>query len=297
MFQHALLNEIIAFIAVAEFGSFTQAAESLQTTKSSTGKAIKKLEDELGIRLFNRSTRSVRLTEEGKIYLDAAKHALETINEAKSVLDSRKAEPAGRLRVNLPIGIGRTVVLELSRFTKAFPKVTVELFLSDRFEEAIEGDWDIVMRIGHLEDSGLIARKLCVLRRVLCASPSYLEKNGTPKTLQELRKHEALVFRAPGGKLRPWEFMEKGDYKSQMSPPPVAVYGDGRSLVDAAISGQGIAQIYDKALGKSLNTGELIELFPETSVVGPPVHALISSGRMVPAKTRVFIDFLMELFS
>lgn len=297
MFQHALLNELIAFIAVAEYGSFTQAAESLHTTKSSTGKAIQKLEAALGIKLFNRSTRSVRLTEEGHIYLDAAKNAVDTINEAKQLLDARKAEPAGRLRVNLPIGIGKAVVLALSTFTQAYPKVSVELSLSDRFEEAIEGNWDIVVRIGELEDSGLIARKLCDLRSVLVASPKYLARKGTPQTLSELRAHEAVLFRAPGGKLRPWMFVEKRNQMIEMSPSPVAVFSDGRTLVDAVVSGQGVAQIYDKAFGDSLENGELVELFPHLAPAGPPVNAMITIGRVMPAKTRAFLVFLTDLFA
>jgi len=294
MFQQALLNEIVAFIAVAEYGSFTLAAESLNSTKSGTGKAVKKLEVELGLKLFNRTTRSVRLTEEGRIFLDAAKHALETINEAKLLLDARKDEPAGQLRVNLPIGIGRNIVNALKEFTQAYPKVTVELSLSDRFEDAIKGEWDIVVRIGDLDDSSFIAKKLCQSKRILCASPSYLSRRGTPQTIQELRIHDAVMFRMPTGKVRTWMFKESEGKNIELSPAPLAIFGDGRTLVDAVVSGLGVGQVYDKALGPSMKNGELVELFPDKALTGPPINALIPSGRVMPAKTKVFIEFLKQ---
>ncbi|WP_444913810.1 LysR family transcriptional regulator [Microbulbifer sp. TRSA007] len=297
MFQQAHLNEIVVFIAVAEHGSFTKAAASLNSTKSGAGKAVKKLEEELGLKLFNRTTRSIRLTEEGKIFLDAAKHALETINEARLLLHARKDEPAGRLRINLPIGIGRNIVSALKGFTQLHPKVTVEVSLSDSLEDAIRGEWDVVVRIGELEDSSFIAKKICETRRILCASPEYLSQKGMPKTLEDLKEHDSLVFRAPTGKLRGWLFQEDGGPITEFSPSPLAIFRDGRTLIDAVVAGMGIAQVYDKALGFSVQNSEVVELFREKAVPGPPVSALIPSGRAMPAKTRVFIEFLKKELS
>ncbi|WP_444893921.1 LysR family transcriptional regulator [Microbulbifer sp. TRSA001] len=297
MFQQAHLNEIVVFIAVAEHGSFTKAAASLNSTKSGAGKAVKKLEEELGLKLFNRTTRSIRLTEEGKIFLDAAKHALETISEARLLLHARKDEPAGRLRINLPIGIGRNIVSALKGFTQLHPKVTVEVSLSDSLEDAIRGEWDVVVRIGELEDSSFIAKKICETRRILCASPEYLSQKGMPKTLEDLKEHDSLVFRAPTGKLRGWLFQEDGGPITEFSPSPLAIFRDGRTLIDAVVAGMGIAQVYDKALGFSVQNSEVVELFPEKAVPGPPVSALIPSGRAMLAKTRVFIEFLKKELS
>ncbi|TDF39267.1 LysR family transcriptional regulator [Alteromonadaceae bacterium M269] len=297
MFQHALLNEVIAFIAVAEHRSFTLAAESLRSTKSSTGKAVKKLEDQLGLKLFNRTTRTVRLTEEGKIFFDAAKQAIETINQAKLQLDARKDEPVGHLRVNLPLGVGRTIINALPLFTQANPKVTTELSLTDKFEGAVQGEWDIVVRIGLLDDSGFIAKKLCHLKRVLCASPEYMSRKGAPKSLLELQEHDAIAFRAPSGRIRPWIFQDASNEIIEVIPPASVTVADGRSLVDAVMSGAGIAQVYDKALGEALQRGHLIELFPDMAPGAAPLNALIPSGRDMPAKTRAFIEFLVELFN
>ena len=294
MFQQALLNEIVAFIAVAEYGSFTLAATSLNSTKSGTGKAVKKLETELGLKLFNRTTRSVRLTEEGKIFLDAAKSALETINEAKLLLDARKAEPVGRLRVNLPIGIGRNIVAALKEFTQTYPKVTLELSLTDRFEDAVQGEWDIVVRIGKLDDSSFIAKQLCETRRILCASPDYIARKGSPQSLEELRSHDAVMYRLHTGKLRSWVFKKSDGQMTEMTPPPLAIFSDGRSFIDSVIAGLGIAQTYDKALSLPMKNGDLVELLPDTAVPGAPVNALIPSGRVMPAKTKAFIEFLKK---
>ena len=297
MFQRALLNEIVAFIAVADHQSFTLAAEALNSTKSGTGKAVKKLEVELGLKLFNRTTRSVRLTEEGQIFYEATKHALNTINDAKVLLDARKDEPAGQLRVNLPIGIGRNVVHNLKHFTQKHPKVAVELSLSDRFEDAVQGNWDIVVRIGELDDSSFVAKKLCQPKRILCASPEYLAQKGTPKSPLNLEDHDVIAFRAPKGKIRPWALQENDGSISEFSPTPLAVFNDGRSLVDAVTSGLGIAQIYDIAAGPLIKEGKLVELFPEKAVSSPPINALIPSGIVMPAKTRAFINFLKAQFA
>lgn len=297
MFQHALLNELVAFIAVAEQGSFTLAAQSLGSSKSSTGKAIRKLEAELGVKLFNRSTRSVRLTEEGAIYLEAAKQAVDTINEAKILLDARRAEPEGRLRVNLPSGIGRRLILRLSEFTRSYPKVRIELSESDRFEEAIEGEWDVVIRIGELEDSSLLAKKLGVLRRVLCGSPDYLARKGTPKNFNDLKDHDGVMYRQPGSKIRSWVFKDKRNKQMEVSPAAIVVCSEGRALVDAALSGAGLAQIYDKALDPGMNNGQLVEVLADKALPGPPVNAIVPSGRRMPAKTRVFLEFLTEVYS
>lgn len=294
MFRQALLNEIVAFVAVAEYRSFTLAATALNSTKSGTGKAVKKLEVELGLKLLNRTTRSVSLTEEGKIFFDAAKSALDSINEAKQALDARKAEPVGKLRVNLPIGIGRNIISGLKAFTQAYPKVTLELSLTDQFEDAIQGDWDILVRIGELHDSSFIAKSLGTTQLILCAAPDYLNAKGTPRTLEELRNHDAILYRRPTGKLRQWS-LGKGDGSSiEMSPTPLAVFGDGRSFIDSAIAGLGIIQAYDIALVLPMRKGELVQILPDTALPGPPVSALIPSGRAMPAKTKVFIEFLQQ---
>lgn len=297
MFKNVHLNEMIAFVAVAEFGSFTLAAASLNSTKSATGKAVRKIEAELGLKLFNRTTRSVSLTEEGRIYFEAAKHALDTINDARLLLEARKDEPAGKLRVNLPNAIGRNIVSTLRVFTDKFPKVTVELSLTDRFEDAVQGEWDVVVRIGELDDSSFVAKNLGQAKRILCASPRYIEEFGSPKDLTELRNHSSVAFRTPAGKIRPWLFKDASGKTSEISISPIAVFNDGRALVDAVVSGLGVAQVYDKAVSQALKSGDMIELLPSTSISGPPVNALIPSGRVMPAKTKVFIEFLKAQLS
>jgi len=292
------LDEIAAFVAVAEDGSFTRAAERLGSTKSNVGKAVQRLEARLGTQLLQRSTRVVRLSEEGKIYLGAARMALDALAEAERALGARRAEPAGRLRVNLPAGLGRTVVLpSLTSFCARHPRVTFELGFSDRFAEAIAGDWDLVVRIGHLEDSAITARKLCTLRRILCASPDYLTRRGAPSSLRDLRDHDAVLFRGPDGRLRHWMFADGEEQVLELSPTPVLTLADGQALIDAAVCGLGIVQLYDKPAHAALAGGSLVQILPALASDGPPVHALIPAGRTMPAKTRVFLDHLVTAFA
>ncbi|MEM0912459.1 MAG: substrate binding domain-containing protein, partial [Pseudomonadota bacterium] len=193
-----------------------------------------------------------------------------------------------------PIGIGSNIIRSIREFTEQYPKVTIEVSLSDRYEDAVKGEWDIVVRIGELSDSSFVAKFLCQTKFSLCAAPSYLERKGTPQSLDALREHDAILYRLHTGKLRNWEFTrEKGD-NIQMSPNPVAIFNDGRSFIDSIISGLGIAQIYDKSVSVALEKGELVELFPEHARPGAPVNALIPSGRVMPAKTKVFIEFLKQ---
>lgn len=297
MFQNALLNEIIAFIAVAEEGSFTRAAENLRSTKSSTGKAIQKLEKHLNVKLFNRSTRSVKLTEEGQIFFDVAKKAIDSINETKQILDARKVEAVGTLRVNMPIGIGRVAVKELAKFINRYPKVKVEISLSDKFEEAIEGKWDIVVRIGKLEDTGMVAKQLCTLKRILVASPDYLDRRGAPEDLKDLRSHDAVMFLSPNGQVRQWRFANKKQGFVEKIMEPTALFHDGNSFISAVVNGIGIGQVYDKVVQDLLDDNSLVEIFPEYGIVESPVNAIVPSGRLMPKKTRVFVNFLQEIFS
>lgn len=141
-----------------------------------------------------------------------------------------------------------------------------------------------------------IAKKLCQSKRVLCASADYLNTRGVPQLLQELRIHDALMFRASSGKLRPWVFKDRRGSLTEITPNPLAILSDGRSFVDAVIAGMGIAQVYDVALGATLKEGSVVELFPKLAAYGPPINALILSGRVMPAKTRVFLEFLKTQF-
>lgn len=287
-------NEIAVFVAVAQSGSFTRAAEDLGSSKSNVGKAVQRLEARLGTKLFQRTTRAVRLTEDGETYLQAARLALDGLREAEQQLASRRSEPAGRVRIDLPAGFGRLLLPSFKALREKHPKITLEVALTDRMSDPIGEGWDVVVRIGALpEDSELTVRKLCDLRLGLYASPEYLKRMGTPNDLGELSAHDGVVFRGPGGRLRAWSLREGQDAR-EFAPQPVLVLSDGQALVEATIAGFGISQILDRVAEPYVKAGSLVHLLPDADVAGPPVHAIISLGQKMAAKTRAVVNHLAQ---
>ncbi|MDR8397069.1 MULTISPECIES: LysR family transcriptional regulator [Paraburkholderia] len=290
----APINEIAVFVAVAQTGSFTRAAEEIGSSKSNVGKAVQRLEARLGSQLFQRTTRAVRLTEDGETYLLAAQEALDGLREAEQQLASRRAEPAGRVKIDLPAGFGRLLLPSFIQLREKYPKLTVEMALTDRMSDPVGEGWDVVVRIGALpDDSEFTVRKLCDLKLGLYASPEYLARRGGVKMLAELTDHDAIVFRGPTGRLRPWTAREN-DTVREIVPHPVLVLADGQALVEAAVAGFGIAQIHDRVALPHVRAGRLVHLLPEADVNGPPVHAIISLGQKMAAKTRAVVNHLAE---
>ncbi|SAL11941.1 LysR family transcriptional regulator [Caballeronia peredens] len=290
----APINEIAVFVAVAQTGSFTRAAEEMGSSKSNVGKAVQRLEARLGTRLFQRTTRAVRLTEDGETYLRAARDALDSLREAEQQLAARRAEPVGRVKIDVPAGFGRLLLPSFIDFRAKHPKVTLEMALTDRMSDPIGEGWDVVVRIGALpEDSELTVRKLCDLRLGLYASPAYLERKGTPADIDQLSAHDAVIFRGPTGRLRPWT-LRHGTSTKDFAPQPVLVLADGQALVEAAVAGFGIAQIFDRVALPHVRAGRLVHVLPDAEVDGPPVHAIISLGQKMAAKTRAVVNHLAE---
>ena len=290
----APINEIAVFVAVAQSGSFTRAAEEIGSSKSNVGKAVQRLEARLGSQLFQRTTRAVRLTEDGETYLLAAQEALEGLREAEQQLASRRSEPAGRVKIDLPAGFGRLLLPSFILLREKYPKLTVEMALTDRMSDPVGEGWDVVVRIGALpDDSEFTVRKLCDLRLGLYASPEYLARRGDVKALAELTDHDAIVFRGPAGRLRSWTVRES-DSVREIVPHPVLVLADGQALVEAAVAGFGIAQIHDRVALPHVHAGRLVHLLPEADVDGPPVHAIISLGQKMAAKTRAVVNHLAD---
>lgn len=289
------IHDIAAFVAVAENASFTRGAEQLGTSKSNVGKAVQRLEARLSAKLFQRTTRAVRLTEDGQTYLDAARAALDGLREAEVALAARREQPAGRVRLDLPVGFGGLVIPTLPLIREQHPLVTIDFALSDRNTDAIGEGWDIVVRIGILPAEGeMTVRKLCNLRNGLYASPSYLKSRLPISSIKDLTDHEAILFRSASGKLRQWSVFEQGLMKA--IPPRIsAIVSDGRSLIDATRSGLGVAQIYDRVAHPHVLSGHLVHVLPEADIDAPPVHALIPLGRRMPPKTRVVLEHLVEL--
>ncbi|CDY77304.1 FIG000557: hypothetical protein co-occurring with RecR [Caballeronia glathei] len=290
----APINEIAVFVAVAQSGSFTRAAEEIGSSKSNVGKAVQRLEARLGTRLFQRTTRAVRLTEDGETYLLAAQGALDALREAEQQLASRRSEPVGRVKIDLPAGFGRLLLPSFIALREKHPKITLEVALTDRMSDPVGEGWDVVVRIGALpEDSELTVRKLCDLRLGLYASPAYLERRGAVKEIADLAAHDAIVFRGPAGRLRAWTLRDGNSFRD-FSPQPILVLADGQAIVEAAVEGFGITQILDRVALPYVQAGRLVHVLPDADVDGPPVHAIISLGQKMAAKTRAVVNHLAE---
>lgn len=290
----AQVQDIESFLAVAKTGSFTRAAEDLGTSKSNVGKAVQRLEKRLGTRLFQRTTRAVRLTEDGETYMLAAQAALEGLREAEQALAARRAEPIGRVRLDVPAGFGRLLLPFLATLRRRYPKVTLDMALTDRMSDPVAEGWDIVVRIGELPAEGdMTVRKLCDLRLGLYASPEYVQRKGAIHTVADLSHHDAVIFRGPTGRHRAWTVSDNGHVRDIVMEP-VLVLADGQALVDAAICGFGIAQILDRVAKPHVQAGRLVHILPASDVDGPPVHAIIPVGRRMAAKTRAVLNHLAD---
>ncbi len=291
------ISDIAVFVAVAENGSFTRAAEKLGTSKSNAGKAVNRLETHLGTRLFQRTTRTVRLTEDGQTYFQHARTALEELAGAEEALAARRSEPAGRVRMDFPAGLGRLLLPTLALVRTQYPKVTFEVSLADRQSDPVGEGWDLVVRIGELPDGGnMTVRRLCVLREGLYASPGYLQRRGQVRAPHELQGHDGAVFRGSSGSLRPWRLFHDGRI-IEVVPPSTIIFSDGQGLVDAIVAGVGIANLFDRVAAPYVASGKLSHVLPECDVAGPPVHALVPLGRRMPRKTRVVLDHLAKVLA
>lgn len=288
------LQDIATFIAVARHGSFTRAAEQLGTSKSSVGKAVQRLETRLGTKLFQRTTRAVRLTEDGQIFLEAARAAIDGLADAESVLAARRGEPVGQVRIDIAASLGMALMPGLRDLRRRHPKITLELSLNDRHSDPVKDGWDIVVRIGPLSASGdMTVRKLCELRSGLFASPRYLDGRPTIRTIDDLRGQEGVLYRTNAGLLRPW-LIRDGDGTVELVPAATVVAHDGRTLVEAIRAGLGVGQLFDRVAAPFVTAGELVPVLPQHNVLALPVHALLPVGRHMPPRTRVVLDHLAE---
>ncbi|WP_230531306.1 LysR family transcriptional regulator [Microvirga roseola] len=285
------------FVRVAALGSFSAAARALHLSQTMVTKHIAALEERLGIKLLNRSTRRLVLTEGGRSYLAACERILAEIEEAEASASLDRIEPRGTLRLNVPLTFGfRQIVPALAEFSRLYPAISVDLGLADRYVDLIEEGWDLAIRIGRLKDSSLIARRLAPCRIVVCAAPSYLEAHGTPKTLEDLSRHNCLGYTLSStvGADR-WAFGAEGEMVASVQGNLRANNGD--ALLAAALAGQGLIYQPTFLVGDSLREGTLIRLLDDYPAYEVGVHAVLPSGRQVPAKVRAFVEFLSRRFA
>ncbi len=288
-------RELSAFVAVVEQGSFVAAAEALQVTKAAVSRAVLDLEVRLGARLLQRTTRRMSLTDEGRAYHERARQILEELDEADQIAGLGRSQPAGRLRVNAPQSFGvRHLAPIWGPFLRAFPEIELEVTLTDRQVDLIDEGIDVAVRISRLTDSSLIARRIAVSRMVMCASPRYLARRGTPRSADELRGHDVLAY----------TYWSGGDvWRFEAEPGPVEVLtrprlraNNGDTCVAAALDDQGIIFQPTFLIAGDLAAGRLVELLPALRGPKLEIHAIYPTRRQLAAKVRVLVDFLVSRF-
>ena len=294
-FDH--LGAVVAFVAAARAGSFTAAADELGVTKSAVGKSVSRLEDRLGMQLFNRTTRKIALTADGEAYFATCANALDDILAVEASLTTSRHNLTGRLRIDMPVSFGRHVMLPLLlEIAKPYPKLRLTLTFSDFLIDPVSEGVDLVIRFGELQDSdGLIARKLATQRLVLCASPAYLRDRGTPASVAELEKHACIVGYRRGRPLS-WYLAVDGD-EIPFQPPATFELGDGDAIMEAAKAGFGLCQAPMSIVRRHLDDGSLVPVLEEHATRGVEVHALWSQTSHLSPKIRHVVDRLVEFAS
>ncbi|MGF1609540.1 MAG: LysR family transcriptional regulator [Kiloniellales bacterium] len=291
------LSELEVFVRVVQAGSFSAAARELGLTPSAVSKQIARLEDRLGARLLNRTTRRVSVTEVGSAFHERGQRILADMAEAEQAVLDLHGAPRGTLRVSLPLAFGRLHVVPLiPGFLAAYPEVRVDLAFNDRFVDLIEEGIDVAVRVGELADSSLIVRRLAANRRVVCATEDYLARHGTPRTPADLTRHNCLTY-AYRQMRNDWRFCGT-DGKAQT----VRVSGNLESneveaLRSALLAGVGIALVPLWMAGPDLASGRVVEVLRDYHVPDSAIHAVYPPGRHLSPKVRAFVDLLAARFS
>lgn len=288
-------DELRTFIAVADAGSFVRAASQLGASKAATSRRIAELEARLGVRLLQRTTRRLSLTDEGRLFLERSRQVLADLAEAEAEITSRRADPTGLLRVNAPFtfGIGHLAPL-WGEFRERHPKVTLDVTLSDRFVDLVEEGFDLAVRITRQPAATLVSRRLASTRLVLCAAPSYLRRHGRPGHPSELREHTiaSYAFLASGDT---WHF-DGPDGPVEIQTTPSIRTNNGNTCRAIALAGHAVVLQPTFLVGEDLASGRLVELLPRWRSHELGVFAIYVTRRHVAPKVRALIDFLVASF-
>ena len=291
------LDAVEMFCVAAKAQSFTAAAITLGTTPSAVSKAVQRLENRLGLKLFARTTRAMRLTDEGQLYYDTCRQALDRINETETAL-TRELAPRGVLRVSLPYsyGIKRLIPLLPQYMARHGGQVSVEVSLSNATVDFVRQEFDMAVRIGTVADSRLVARPLHQTRPVVVATPAYLEQNGCPRQPADLARHRCIGMLLPDtGRCMPWVFGAGGGAISEITIDPALACDHPLGVLAAVTHGAGIAQLLDFTVQEDLESGRLVEVLDAHAAPAQVVSAVYPGQRYLPARVRTFIDFLVEM--
>jgi DNA-binding transcriptional LysR family regulator len=290
-------SDMMAFVRAVELGGFSVAAREMGLTPSAISKLVTRLEDRLGVRLLNRTTRRLALTPEGEAYFHRSQRILADIDEAENEVAKFRAQPKGLLRINVGTAFGmHQLAPALPEFLARHPEMQVELTLTDRVVDLIEEGADLGIRLGTLHDSSLVARRICEVERVVCASPAYLKKHGVPKRPRDLLAHNCLNM-AHAPTLRRWPFDgAEGVELVEVAGNASATSAD--ALLQLAVLGLGIIRLSDVIVGAAIRDARLVPVLEEVHHREPlPLHAVYPQGRHRSPRVAAMIDFLVERFA
>lgn len=291
------LDDLASFAAVVDCGGFSAAARRLGVSKTQVSAAVGRLEARLGVRLLQRTTRRLSLTEAGSAVLPHAQQAALAARDAEEAATALRATPRGRLRVNAPMSFGLLQVAPaLGDFTRRFPEVEVDLVLDDRRLDLVDGGFDLAVRIGELADSSLVATHLGHNHNLLVASPDYLARRGPPQQPEDLASHAALIYTLSAARSDSWSLQRDGDTREVRVGGPLRA-NNSLALRDAALQGLGIARLPAFCATEALRDGRLVPVLPGWSLPSQGIHALTTARRQRPPKVAVFIDFLRGRFA
>lgn len=287
------LGALGVFVRAAETLSFTEAGRQLGLSSSAIGKAVSRLEERLGVRLFNRNTRSVTLTQDGSVFLESCRRIFAEIEAVETGFAQNKSSPQGKLRVSLPM-VGMLMMPIISRFMGAYPSIELDLDFTDHLVDVIDGGYDVVVRTGEADDSRLMARKLGAYRLQIVGSPTYLARAGIPAAPGDLASHACLHHRYPtNGRLQRWPFVKETS-GAEPAIPVTASVSTVEPLISLALDGHGLACVPDFAIRPYLSNGALVVVLDEYVQHSGAFRAVWPTSRYLSPKVRAFVDFLVE---
>jgi DNA-binding transcriptional LysR family regulator len=288
------IDAMQAFLAVADLEGFAPAARKLGLSPSGVTRLIAALEEHLGARLLQRTTRSIALTDAGARYLARVRRILADVEEAEASIKDERTRPSGRLVISAPIGFGRLHVSPMmSEYLKRYPEVSGELRLTDRVINLVEDGVDLAVRIGHLADSSLVARHVGEMRRIVVASPGYLKAHGEPKTPEAIASHQTIQFGATMASpdLR---FVRDGK-EVRVAPVPRLLTNSADAAIQYAVAGGGLTRVLAYQAADAIRRGRLKIVLAKFEQPPLPIHVVYPTSRLLSAKVRAFIDLVVEI--
>lgn len=287
------LQALMAFSETARCSSFARAARELGLSASAVAKSVARLEDELGVRLFHRTTRKVALTSEGHELQARCRAIVDEFDALRDAAAGARGAPSGTLRINVPIALGKLVfVPRLAALVRRHPEIALDVSFSDRYADVVSEGLDAAIRVGRLSDSSLVARRIGEQSLAVVAAPRYLRTHGEPRHPSELESHTCMSFRLPtSGRPRPWEFVD-GRRRIEWLPRSTVIMNDGEGLLSAAVEGLGLTQLPDYIATAALQAGQLQVVLAQFAPPALPISVVYPSARRVTPRLRALLDEL-----